>query len=92
MPRANNVAATHFLHPLELLMHKPSAKRESVIEMLEHGGLTEENVRKISQQTDVPEADIWGAGSFYHLIDDQQQIDAGPVSYTHLTLPTILLV
>lgn len=59
-------------------MHKPSAKRESVIEMLEHGGLTEENVRKISQQTDVPEADIWGAGSFYHLIDDQQQIDAGP--------------
>ena len=45
-------------------MHKPSAKRESVIEMLEHGGLTEDNVRKISQQTDVPEADIWGAGSF----------------------------
>ena len=59
-------------------MHKPSAKRESVIEMLEHGGLTEDNVREISRQTDIPEADIWGTGSFYHLIDNEQQIAAGP--------------
>ena len=59
-------------------MQKPSAKRESVIEMLEHGGLTEQNVRDISRQTDVPEADIWGAGSFYHLIDNEQELAAGP--------------
>ena len=59
-------------------MQKPSAKRESVIEMLEHGGLTEQNVRDISRQTDVPEADIWGAGSFYHLIDNEQDLAAGP--------------
>ena len=59
-------------------MQKPSAKRESVLELLEHGGLTEDNVRDISNQTDVPEADIWGAGSFYHLIDNEQQLTAGP--------------
>ena len=63
-------------------MQKPSAKRESVIEMLEHGGLTEQNVRDISQQTDVPEADIWGAGSFYHLIDNEQDLAAGCLLYT----------
>ena len=59
-------------------MQKPSAKRESVIELLEHGGLTEDNVREVSKQTNVPEADIWGAGSFYHLIDNEQQLAAGP--------------
>lgn len=59
-------------------MQKPTANQESIIEMLEHGGVTEQNVREISQKTGVPEADIWGTGSFYHLIDDQQQIDAGP--------------
>jgi len=37
-----------------------------------------DNVREISRQTDIPEADIWGTGSFYHLIDNEQQIAAGP--------------
>ena len=50
-------------------MQKPNADREKIIQLLEHGGVTEENVRSISQQTGVPEADIWGTGSFYHLID-----------------------
>lgn len=52
-------------------MQKPDADRESIIKLLEHGGVTEANVRSISQQTGVPEADIWGTGSFYHLIDSE---------------------
>jgi NADH:ubiquinone oxidoreductase subunit F (NADH-binding) len=56
-------------------MQKPTADRESIIEMLEHGGFTEQNVRSISQKTGVPEADIWGTGSFYHLIDGPEQTE-----------------
>lgn len=54
-------------------MQKPTAQRESIIKMLEHGGVTEENVRRISKETGVPEADIWGTGTFYHLIDSEDQ-------------------
>ena len=51
-------------------MLKPSADRERVLHLLEHeGGVTEESVRKVSQETGVPEADIWGAGLFYTLIN-----------------------
>ena len=51
-------------------MLKPSADRERVLKLLEHeGGVTEESVRKVSQETGVPEADIWGAGLFYTLIN-----------------------
>jgi len=47
-------------------MLKPDAQREQIIELLEHeGGVTEESVRKVSQATGVPEADIWGTGKFY---------------------------
>ena len=47
-------------------MQKPNAQRERIIELLEHkGGVTEESVREVSQQTGVPEADIWGTGLFY---------------------------
>lgn len=51
-------------------MLKPTAERERVLELLEHyGGVTEENVRRVAQETDVPEADIWGTGLFYSLIN-----------------------
>ena len=50
-------------------MHKFGANREEIIELLEHaGGVSEEAVRTVSQQTGIPEADIWGAGLFYSLI------------------------
>jgi len=52
-------------------MLKPDAQREQIIELLEHeGGVTEESVRKVSQATGVPEADIWGTGKFYTLINN----------------------
>ncbi|MEM7457475.1 MAG: SLBB domain-containing protein, partial [Planctomycetota bacterium] len=51
-------------------MLKPSAQRERVLELLEHeGGVTEESVRKVHKATGVPEADIWGTGMFYTLIN-----------------------
>ncbi len=51
-------------------MLKPTADRERVLKLLEdEGGVTENSVRKVSQQTNVPEADIWGAGLFYTLIN-----------------------
>ena len=51
-------------------MQVPHAQREKILELLEHeGGVTEESVRKVAAETGVPEADIWGAGMFYSLID-----------------------
>ena len=51
-------------------MLKPNAERERVLKLLEHeGGVTEESVRKVAKETNVPEADIWGAGLFYTLIN-----------------------
>lgn len=51
-------------------MQKPNAERERIIELLEHqGGVTEESVRLVSEETGVPEADIWGTGLFYTLIN-----------------------
>lgn len=51
-------------------MQKPNAQREKVLKLLEEeGGVNEEAVRKVSQATNVPEADIWGAGLFYTLIN-----------------------
>jgi len=50
-------------------MLKKGAKRERVLPMLEeHGGLSEDNVRRVAEETGVPEADVWGAGSFYTLL------------------------
>ncbi|MDA7902889.1 SLBB domain-containing protein [Mariniblastus sp.] len=50
-------------------MQKPNANRERIIELLEHaGGVTEESVREVHQQTGIPEADIWGTGLFYTLL------------------------
>ncbi len=51
-------------------MQKPNAQRERIIELLEHhGGVTEQSVREVSNETGVPEADIWGTGLFYTLIN-----------------------
>jgi len=51
-------------------MKRHGANREQIIELLEHeGGVTEQSVRKVSGETGVPEADIWGAGMFYSLIN-----------------------
>ena len=51
-------------------MHKHGANREQIFELLEHeGGVSEEAVRKASEQSGIPEADIWGAGLFYSLIN-----------------------
>jgi NADH:ubiquinone oxidoreductase subunit F (NADH-binding) len=50
-------------------MQKPTAQREKILQLLEqYGGVTEETVRRVYQETEVPEADIWGAGMFYTLI------------------------
>jgi NADH:ubiquinone oxidoreductase subunit F (NADH-binding) len=51
-------------------MEKFGADRERIFELLEHeGGVTAEAVRKVHEATGVPEADIWGAGMFYTLIN-----------------------
>jgi len=51
-------------------MLKPDAQREKILDLLEHaGGVTEESVRQVSKETGVPEADVWGTGKFYSLID-----------------------
>ncbi len=52
-------------------MQKKNAQRERVLHLLEEeGGVTEEAVRRISGETGVPEADIWGTGLFYSLISN----------------------
>lgn len=50
-------------------MLKKNADRERVLELLEeYGGVTAENVKRVSLETNVPEADIWGSGTFYTLL------------------------
>ncbi|MFQ5349772.1 MAG: NADH-ubiquinone oxidoreductase-F iron-sulfur binding region domain-containing protein [Thermoanaerobaculia bacterium] len=50
-------------------MLKRGADRERVLPLLdEAGGVTEASVRKVSAETGVPEADVWGTGSFYSLL------------------------
>jgi len=50
-------------------MLKRGAEREAIFGLLdEEGGLTEEAVKRVAAKTGVPEADIWGAGSFYTLL------------------------
>ena len=55
-------------------MLKPNAQREKVLELLEHeGGVTQESVNRVHKETGVPEADIWGTGMFYTLINKPGQ-------------------
>jgi len=50
-------------------MQRPDAQRERILPLLEElGGLTPGNVKKVHELTRVPEADIWGTGSFYTLL------------------------
>ena len=51
-------------------MLEHGVNQERILELLEEeGGVTEESVRRVSERTRVPEADIWGAGLFYTLIN-----------------------
>jgi NADH:ubiquinone oxidoreductase subunit F (NADH-binding) len=51
-------------------MLERGAERERVLALLEkEGGVTEASVAKVAQATRVPEADIWGTGLFYTLIN-----------------------
>jgi NADH:ubiquinone oxidoreductase subunit F (NADH-binding) len=53
-----------------MLTHEAQRQRERILELLEHeGGVTEESVRNVHRETGVPEADIWGTGMFYTLIN-----------------------
>lgn len=48
------------------------ADRERILELLEEeGGLRPGVVAKVHQQTGVPEADIYGVATFYHLLDPE---------------------
>ena len=52
-------------------MLKKGADRERILPLLhQQGGLNEANVRAVARATNVPEADVWGAGSFYTLLRD----------------------
>ena len=44
-------------------------RRASIPErLLEHGGLTPGAARDVSRETGLPEAEIFGVGSFFHLL------------------------
>ena len=56
-------------------MERRGAKREAVIEQLEQeGGLRTGTSAKVHRETGVPEADVYGVASFYHLLAEP---DAG---------------
>ena len=51
-------------------MLEHGAERERVLALIEEeGGVTEASVAKVARMTRVPEADIWGTGLFYTLIN-----------------------
>lgn len=50
-------------------MEKHGAQRHRVLELLDHVGVIDrEVVRRVSKETGVPEADVWGAARFYTLL------------------------
>jgi NADH:ubiquinone oxidoreductase subunit F (NADH-binding) len=50
-------------------MEKSNARRDKVLELFEeYGGLNPDATSKIAAETGVPEADIYGVGSFYTLV------------------------
>ncbi len=52
-----------------------NASREEILKILEdEGGLREGTSAEVQRQTGVPEADVYGVGTFYHLLSDP---DAG---------------
>ena len=51
-------------------MRPRGVDREGILEALEAlGAPTKENIRTLSRQTGVPESEIYGVASFYHLIE-----------------------
>jgi NADH:ubiquinone oxidoreductase subunit F (NADH-binding) len=51
-------------------MRPRGVDREGILEALEAiGGPTKENIRTLSRKTGVPESEIYGVASFYHLIE-----------------------
>lgn len=53
-----------------MLTRQAQRQREQILHLLEEeGGVSEAAVRRIHRQTGVPEADIWGTGMFYTLIN-----------------------
>lgn len=51
------------------------AQRERILAALEEaGGVTEASVRKVSRDTGVPEAEVWGAGQFYGLLRQTEAV------------------
>jgi len=50
-------------------MEKHGAQRHRVLELLDHAGVIDRAVvKRVSKETGVPEADIWGAARFYTLL------------------------
>ena len=54
-------------------MNEKQEKMASVLERLqEAGGLLEGVSREVSENTKVPEAHVFGVGSFFHLLSDPE--------------------
>jgi NADH:ubiquinone oxidoreductase subunit F (NADH-binding) len=49
-------------------LEKKGSKRKEVLKALEHEGMSREGVARVASQTGVPEADVYGAGTFYSLL------------------------
>ena len=49
-------------------MEKKGARRSEVLRALEHEGMSREAIARVAAETGVPEADVYGAGSFYTLL------------------------
>ena len=52
-------------------MFETGSSRETVLRLLEQeGGASEEAVRRVAERTGTPEAEVWGAASFFGLLRD----------------------
>ena len=54
-------------------MEPKNANREKVLELLEEAGCTTRaDAQRVQEQTGIPEADVFGAGTFYTLLDGRK--------------------
>lgn len=51
-------------------MNDPKRRSEIAVRIAEKGGLNPGVAREVSRETGVPEADVFGVGSFFHLLAD----------------------
>lgn len=51
-------------------MEKKNSKRDQILDALSSEGMSAEAVSRIAERTGVPEADVYGAGSFYTLLTE----------------------